>query len=231
MIDQQQQRLRDGHDWHSAAYSREWLERWAVRPSRDEQFTAAARLLPFAADEPFTLMDLGAGYGAFAAFILDRFPRSRAILVDYAQPMLDMALEQQATFADRISCERVDLSETDSLARFKDAGVSVAISAIAIHNLREPALIRGVYDQVASILPAGGYFLNLDYVLAEDLEADLHYRRLQAQTDPTKADRVNRRPNFPGTMADQLSWLREAGFAWADVPWKQSSLALLFAGR
>ncbi|HLY66745.1 MAG TPA: class I SAM-dependent methyltransferase [Chloroflexota bacterium] len=218
-----------GHDWHSDAYSREWMERWARRPSREEQFTAAIRLLPFAPDDHFVLMDVGAGYGAFAAFVLERFPKAEAILVDYAQPMLDLAREQQQAFAGRMLFERVDLSEPHCLQSFRDAGVNVAVSAIAIHNLREPRTIQRVYGEVAGVLSAPGYFINLDYVLASSPEADLYYRQMEARADPSKADRVGRRPNFPGTASEQLAWLSAAGFNWTDIPWKQGSLALLLA--
>jgi tRNA (cmo5U34)-methyltransferase len=231
LIQQQQQRDGDHHDWQSEGYSRAWMERWAQRPSREEQFTAAARLLPFGTDDPFLLMDLGAGYGAFAAFVLARFPRARAILADYSRAMLDMAQEQQREFGDRISCEEVDLAAPGCLKRFRDAGVNVAVSAIAIHNLREPRLIQAVYSEVAGMLTPGGCFVNLDYVLAATPPADLYYRQLEAKADPSRADRVGRTPNFPGTAREQLEWLTGAGFDWADVPWKQASLALLLAKK
>jgi tRNA (cmo5U34)-methyltransferase len=225
------QQHHDHHDWQSQAYSREWMERWAHRPSREEQFTAAARLLPYAPDEPFLLMDIGAGYGAFAAFVLERFPRARAILADYSRAMLDLAQEQQRSYADRVSYEEVDFSALGCLERFRDAGVNVAVSAIAIHNLREPRLIQAVYSQVAGMLAPGGCFVNLDYVLAAAPSADLYYRQLEAGADSSRADRANRLPNFPGTAREQLEWLAAAGFGWADVPWKQASLALLFAKK
>lgn len=219
----------DHHDWQSDAYSREWMAGWAQRPSREEQFAAATRLLPYAPDEPFLLMDIGAGYGAFAAFVLERYPRARAILVDYSPAMLDLAQEQQRSYGDRISFEEVDLAAPGCLERFQAAGVNVAVSAIAIHNLREPRLIQAVYSQVAGMLAPGGCFVNLDYVLAAAPRADLYYRRLEAQADPSRADRANRLPNFPGTAREQLEWLTAAGFDWADIPWKQAGLALLFA--
>ncbi len=219
------------HDWHSEAYSREWMERWAQRPSREDQFTAAVSLLPFAPDEPFLLMDVGSGYGAFAAFVLERFPKARAILADYSQPMLDMAPQQHPAVADRMECELVDLSGPNCLQRFRGRGVNVAVSAIAIHNLRQPDLIKGVYSEVAAMLTSPGYFINLDYVLAYRKEAHFFYQRMEARADPSRADRIGRVPNFPGTARDQLEWLTGAGFDWADIPWKQVSLSLLFAAK
>ncbi|HLG69418.1 MAG TPA: class I SAM-dependent methyltransferase [Chloroflexota bacterium] len=219
----------DHHDWHSAAYSREWMDRWERRPSREEQFSAAVKLLPFQQDEHFVLMDIGAGFGAFAAYILERYPKAEAILVDYSQAMLDLAKEQQQAYAGRLIYEQIDLSSPHCLEPLQSAGASLAVSAIAIHNLRDPQLIQGVYAQVAACLQTPGYFINLDYVLANQREADLYYRKLEAMADPSKADRVGRVPNFPGTARDQLQWLAASGFDWADIPWKQGPLSLLFA--
>jgi ubiquinone/menaquinone biosynthesis C-methylase UbiE len=218
----------DHHDWHSEAYARGWKERVAKRPSREEYFMAAVRILPFELHDEFTLVDVGAGYGAFAEFLLAHFPNSKAIVSDYAEPMLDMAGEQLAGYGDRVSFFQADLTVPGCLAPLKGAGISLAVSSIAIHNLRQPELIRGAYAEVCSVLQTPGYFINEDYVLADSEAADWYYRKLEVRREPTKADRAGRLPNFPGRASDQLRWLREAGFDWADVPWRQGALTLLF---
>ena len=50
--------------------------------------TLMAELLPFAADEPFTFVDLGAGTGAASRVILDHFTAARAILADFSAQMM-----------------------------------------------------------------------------------------------------------------------------------------------
>src|ERR1700733_3611256 len=57
-----------------------WKSRASDRARRDaEHRVLLAELLPFAADEPFTFVDLGAGTGAAARIILDHFPAAPAI--------------------------------------------------------------------------------------------------------------------------------------------------------
>jgi tRNA (cmo5U34)-methyltransferase len=221
----------DHHDWHSEAYSKDWKERVAKRPSREEYFMAAVRVLPFELQDAFTLLDVGAGYGAFAEFLLGHFPNCKAIVSDYAQAMLDLAREQLAGYGQRVSFFQADLTVPGCLAPLKDVGINLAVSSIAIHNLRQPELIEGAYREVCSVLQKPGYFINEDYVLSESEAADWYYRNLEVQRDPSKADRAGRLPNFPGRAGDQLRWLRAAGFDWADIPWRHGALTLLFGAK
>src|SRR5205823_14922018 len=55
---------------------------------RAEQLTLVARLLPFAPDDAFTFVDLGAGTGAASRAILAEYPRASAILADYSRQMM-----------------------------------------------------------------------------------------------------------------------------------------------
>ena len=55
---------------------------------RTEQRRLLAELLPFADDEPFIFVDLGAGTGAAARAVLDRYPGASAILADFSPQMM-----------------------------------------------------------------------------------------------------------------------------------------------
>src|ERR1700758_1173031 len=66
-----------------------WKSREVDRARRDaERRVMMAELLPFAADEPFTFVDLGAGTGAAARTVLDHYPAARAVLADYSPQMM-----------------------------------------------------------------------------------------------------------------------------------------------
>src|SRR6202034_4907519 len=66
-----------------------WKSRESDRAKRDaERRVMMAELLPFAVDEPFTFVDLGAGTGAAARTVLDHFPAAHAILADYSPQMM-----------------------------------------------------------------------------------------------------------------------------------------------
>src|ERR1700742_679257 len=66
-----------------------WKSREGGQPGRDaERRLMMPELLPFAADEAFTFVDLGAGTGAAARTVLDHYPAARAVLADFAPPMM-----------------------------------------------------------------------------------------------------------------------------------------------
>jgi SAM-dependent methyltransferase len=51
-------------------------------------FEFAGDLFPFEPDARIRVLDLGAGYGAFAATVLDRFPNATAVGLDLSAPMM-----------------------------------------------------------------------------------------------------------------------------------------------
>jgi len=61
--------------------------------------TLLAELLPFAADEPFTVVDLGAGTGAAARIILDHYPAAEAVLADFSPQMMAQGEVELAPYA------------------------------------------------------------------------------------------------------------------------------------
>jgi ubiquinone/menaquinone biosynthesis C-methylase UbiE len=61
-------------------------------------------------------------------------------LQDYSEPMLDEARRRLSRYADRIGFVLADLREPSWTKRV-GCPFDLAVSAIAIHNLRDPALI------------------------------------------------------------------------------------------
>src|ERR1700735_2886576 len=68
-----------------------------------------AELLPFAADEPFTFVDLGAGTGAAARIILDHFPAAHAILADFSSQMMATGERELKPYEGRYTYVAFDL--------------------------------------------------------------------------------------------------------------------------
>ena len=88
--------------WKSA----EAVEAWTAEAERQERSRQAhrhflARLLPFADQDEFTFLDLGAGTGAASRVILDLYPRSTAILADYSAEMMRVGEREMQRFAGR----------------------------------------------------------------------------------------------------------------------------------
>src|SRR5215813_6799763 len=73
--------------------SSEIVAHWAQLASERERMHAGqwrfmADLLPFAEQQAFTFLDLGAGTGRLSRAILDRYPNAVAILADFSTHMM-----------------------------------------------------------------------------------------------------------------------------------------------
>jgi tRNA (cmo5U34)-methyltransferase len=204
----------------------QWIDRQAARAAqRSRQFGLLRALLPFAADASFTYVNVGSGPGTFDELVLRRYPRARAILVDLSPLMLERASQLLATSADRASYVQADLSTRDWSAPLVDQDIHAVVSCIAIHNLRDAALIRRVYADSYQLLAEGGIFLNLDYVRMASPE--LHGLAAWAGSDPEGGFAPSGGGSgMPGTAEEQVGWLREAGFSPADCFLREFRVAL-----
>ncbi len=230
----------DHHHWHSSSYVDDWID---GATDHDEQrrplLHQAARLLPFAADAPARVLDLGGGYGEFSAQVLDQFPQARLCLADYSAPMLERARQRLAEFGDRVEYQVCDLRDpawTTQVGGLFDA----VVSALTIHNLGEPVAIRRAFADVTGLLRPGGCFFDLDLVLDARLApAASALRELYDRGAPSHhfgPDTEDHHHELHSnvvvpTLEDHLCWLREAGFVEVDCVWKQFSEVFLCGFR
>jgi len=150
------------HDWHSADYVTEWIVRDAARdPERRPLLQRMLSFAPFPRDADLEVLDVGAGYGAVSEEVLKAFPAARITLQDYSQPMLDRARQRLADHSDRLRYVLCDLTDS-SWPQQLGGPFDLAVSAIALHNLRDPEKIFACYRAVHTLLKPGGCFLNCD---------------------------------------------------------------------
>jgi SAM-dependent methyltransferase len=199
-----------------------------------------AELLPFGADEVFAFVDLGAGTGAAARAVMDRFPRSRAFLADYSPQMMAQGEIELQPYAGRYEYVEFDLARDDAWPAEIPAQVDAVISSMAIHHLaddRKRRLLREILDHLAP----GGWFLNYDPVATADPVVQAAWDRVADRRDPAAADKRHNR-----TPEEQLRWenhvrhivplepqvasLQEAGFEGVDVYWRELDYAI-YGGR
>jgi ubiquinone/menaquinone biosynthesis C-methylase UbiE len=193
--------IRDGHhDWHSRSYVDEWIARDVTRDEerrlRLRQMLAAA---PVAWDAEIEVLDVGGGYGVVTEEVLRAFPRAVVTLQDYSRPMLDRAGDRLADYQARVQFALGDLRDpdwTEGIGPF-----DLAVSAIAIHNLRDLAQIAACYRAIAEILKPGGAFLDCDLF------------------------------GLIGGVEAQMQTIKAAGFAAVDCLWHEDRLAIVRAMR
>ena len=195
------------------------------------------RMLPLPPDRPSRFVDLGSGPGAIAAWVLKSFPRSQAVLVDFAEGRIAVGKRYMAPFADRFQFVVGDLNHLAWEGPL-DATFDAVVSAYAIHHVsdeRKRALYREIYDH----LVPGGAFMHLEVIRPPNAPLQGLYWAKDGETPATAWERRERlaarepeqMPRQPPektvpTLAEQLSWLNETGFVSVDCYWKTYSLAL-----
>ncbi len=185
------------HHWESAEYVAGWAKGQDPKEeNRAAAFQVLADTIPYDKNLPIKILDLGAGYGALTKFLLERFPRATAVCQDGSQEMARLGRERMKNFAGRFDYALCDFSKR-GWSELLPGPFEAVVSSIAIHNVGSPSLIRGIYEDVYSLVKPGGCFLNFD------------------------------RPRPP--WADQLQWLRGAGFKNVQI-FRQEETRAVFGG-
>lgn len=153
----------DHHDWHSDTYVDEWVNKDRNRDEKRRPLLAKMMsLIPFKPDQAIRVLDVGGGYGAISAAVLDAFPNAKVTLQDYSDIMLERARRH---FAGRTAPVAYVQSDLTDVAWPKTAGgpYDLVVSGIAIHNLGDGDVMREVYKGVHSLLAPGGAFVDCDH--------------------------------------------------------------------
>ena len=150
------------HDWHSADYVAEWIARDVTRdPERRPLLQQMLSFAPFPREAVLDVLDVGAGYGVVSEEVLQAFPSPRITLQDYSGPMLDRARQRLGAHSDRLRYVLCDLTDP-SWPKRVGGPFDLAVSAIALHNLRDPEKIFACYRAIHDLLKPHGCFLNCD---------------------------------------------------------------------
>ncbi len=217
-------------------------------PERDLQIATICDLVP-PADGPFRIVELCSGAGLLALALLERFPAARLLAYDGSATMLAATRKAAGAHAGRLTTTAFDLAATDW--RSLDGPAWAVVSSLAIHHL-DGAAKQALFADLAAAIEPGGALIIADLVApATKLGADLaarvwddtvrrraleldgaldafrHFQRTGwnyfADDDPDPIDQ-------PSPLADQLCWLRAAGFAAVDVHWMKAGHAI-YGGR
>ncbi len=217
--------------WKSEEVARTFAAQSQERErERREQLTLVARLLPFANDEAFTFVDLGAGTGAASRALLTEYPCANAILAEYSPQMAAEGERLMTPFAGRYRYVELDMLSAEWPAAIL-SNLDAAISALSIHHLPD-ARKQAIFREIFAHLRRGGWYINYDPVRARDPAVETIWERVNDRYDPSAPyKRTHRTPQeqarnenhvrYMIPLDPQLTWLREAGFVNIDVYWKR----------
>jgi len=220
--------IRDKFDAIAAKYEG---QRRQMIPCFDDFYGVPLRTLDYAGTAP-RVLDLGSGSGLFTAILLTKYPKARVTLLDLSDKMLAVAKER---FADRpdftyVCCGFEDVSLTGPF--------DIVISGIAIHHIPGPEK-KKLYAKVCKMLCPGGVFINSDQIKGPTKATDEQNMRLWRESiessglpkEEIAAAYERMKFDQPSTIKEQIDWLREVGFAEADLLYKWLPLAVFYARK
>jgi tRNA (cmo5U34)-methyltransferase len=217
--------------WQSPEIIRNWTaEAERNEPKRAAQRRLMALLLPFGEQDAFTVLDLGAGTGAASRAILAHHPRAVAILADFSAEMMRAGERDMQPFAGRYRYVEFDMLAGEWPESIP-AALDAVVTSMCVHHLPDERK-QGLFTEIFGRLVPGGWYLNYDPVQAEDPVVAAAWQRTSALDDPEAAHkRLHRTPEEQARydnhvryiipLAQQLGYLRSAGFQGVDVYWKQ----------
>jgi tRNA (cmo5U34)-methyltransferase len=208
----------------------DWMQRALLGYS--DLFGNAVRVIPFDTAQPIRVLDLGAGTGSFAAHVAAVYPNARFALMDVADKMLDAARERFKDQGGRFTFEIADYRHLAGAAEY-----DLVISSLSIHHLTDEEK-SGLFKSIFGILKPAGAFINIDQIRGEtetlrrlNWNRWLKHVRSSGATEEQIQTSIQRRTTYDkdALMADQITWLKEAGFSDVDIVYKNFFLGVFLA--
>jgi len=206
-------------------------QRRQLIPCFDDFYNLPLSVLDFSGEEPGVL-DIGSGTGLFSSILLQKYPKAKITLIDLSDNMLAVA---RARFADYKNFQFIAGDYTAH--EFSDT-FDIIISALSIHHL--PAAEKEkLYHKCYKMLRANGVFINADQVLSPSPQTESLFSNLWKASieksglskDEIMGSYERMRFDNPSSLADQLAWLRAAGFETADCLYKYYHFCALYAKK
>jgi tRNA (cmo5U34)-methyltransferase len=200
----------------AAEYDRE-IRRFI--PGYDDMLRTAVRWLEGHVPAGGLVIDLGAGTGALSAAVLEALPEVRVRLVDVDPAMLEVA---KARCRDRVEQCRATFAEGL-------VACDAVVASLSLHHVADVAEKRALYRRIHDVLRPGGLLVICDACVhasgPERTRLFEEWSQGMQRAGITAAEAQGHfaqwaTEDFYQPLADELVWLREAGFAQADCFWK-----------
>jgi SAM-dependent methyltransferase len=212
-------------------------------PARAEQMAVLLTLLPFAVQDAFRVIEVGCGEGRLSFALLDSFPNAAITALDGSPSMVAHAAQLLRRFGPRATVIPFSLTGMEWLSHVDAA--NCVVSSLCLHHLSAEEK-QHLFAEVSHRLSERGVFLIADLVEPQRPEARslfaLTWDRIAkaqaiAQTGSQQLFErfVTEQWNYyhfpdpfdrPSPLFEQLTWLKNAGFAFVDCFWMQAGHAI-----
>lgn len=221
--------------WNDPAFARAWIDDNTIRPHsplREAQLDLLLAVLRAHLATTNTrphILDAGCGAGLVAGRVLREIEGASITGVDASPPMLEMAREHLAPYMGRFTLAQADF-ETMTLDHLPGRPYDAAFAVQAIHNCSDEGK-RRTYASIRTALAPGGLFVLSDRIRlatptlfpaylalwgwldARFAVAGTPWHLGEGSTYTEHEQSVQSRGDKPGSLEQNLLWLREAGFA------------------
>lgn len=206
-------------------------QRRKLLPCFEDFYKLPIQMLDYEGDAP-RVLDIGSGTGLFADCLLEKYPNAKLTLIDVSEEMLHIA-KQRFQNNPNVTCIVADYTTYDFSKPF-----DIIISALSIHHLNA-AQKQALYKRCYASLCDGGVFVNADQVLSEFAEIEEKFFaewRQFVENSGLSREEIEKgyeriRFDNPSTLAEQLEWLRDAGFCHYDILYKYYHFCVFYAKR
>ena len=211
-------------------------------PARRRQLASVTTLLPFAAHDAFTVVEIGSGEGILSHTIALAFPRARIVALDGSESMRSATSTRLSFAGDRVIVAPFGLQESEWRSHLD--GVDAVVSSLVIHHLDEAgkqilyteigqrtsdraALV--IADLVAPVTEQAGELMAATWDEDVDAMAAEHGDPSLGELFRSTEWNFYRYPDpmdQPSPLVAQLTWIERAGFTALDCFWMEAGHAI-----
>jgi len=212
--------------WNDPTFAYEWAEQNIDNTDRARIIGLLIKIMKDylgAASVPPRILDIGCGHGIIAAHILDELPGVTLVGVDGSPPMLAMARERLSPFRSRATLIHADF-ETMSSADLTGGPFGIVFASQAIHNCSDEGKLKTLAS-CRAVMVQNGLFILYDRIKLVTPALFSVYRSIWDTTGAEFGGQQNEGDSFveheatrvgrgdrPGSLEQNVLWLREAGF-------------------
>ncbi|MDZ7966797.1 MAG: class I SAM-dependent methyltransferase [Nostoc sp. DedSLP03] len=209
-------------------------------PRYDEMLEVITRCLTSTSRR---ILELGCGTGELSLKILNRFPDSQVIALDYSPRMLQFAQDKITAggYQQRWTGIQADFGDWANNPENLDIGskFDACVSSLAIHHLQDEMKLK-LFERIAASLTQDGCFWNADPTLPESpalaevykaareewaVQQGINLTEIRAKRATSTTQGYSSQDQL-ATLDAHFQMLSKAGFKTVAVPWKYYGLAV-----